>query len=178
VTVSFEYQLVATDIRNSTAAVSGLGVPAGNVQSGGYDANIYTLSATLTPISRLYLTGLFSFQDTHTSSFANGNPGVVSYIGNVYTVMAAAGYALDQKTDLNVQYEYSRADDIQNDAATSLPLGVANQRTGVTVGLTRKITNNVMAKLRYGFYELSDPGNGGYDNYVAHLASASCVVRF
>ncbi len=178
VTVAFEYQLVATDIRTSTEAVPALGTPAGTLQSGGYDLSIYSVSATLTPISRLYLTGLFSFQDTHTSSFANGNPAVVSYIGNVYSVMAAAGYALDQKTDLNVQYEYSRADDAQNAAAASLPLGVAYQRTGVTVGLTRKITNNVMAKLRYGFYELNDPGNGGLDNYIAHLASASCVVRF
>jgi hypothetical protein len=178
VMIAVEYQLVATDIRTSTEAVPALGTPAGTVQSGGYDCSIYSISATLTPISRLYLTSLFSLQETHTSTFVNGSPSVASYIGNVYSVLAAAGYALDQKTDLNLQYEYSRANDLQNNAAFGLPLGSEYQRTGVSVGLTRKLTDHIMAKLRYGFYQLEDPGNGGLDNYTAQLASASCLVKF
>jgi hypothetical protein len=175
--VAFQYQLMATDIRTRTAAVPLL-VPQGGLQSGNYDANIYTVSATLTPISRLYLTGLFSLQDTRTASVANGNPSVANYSGNVYTIMSTAGYALDNKTDVNLQYTYSRTDNSSVNAAAGLPLGVADQRTGLTAGLSRKLCNNAIARLRYGFYNYNDRANGGIDNYTAHLFSASCLVRF
>ena len=62
-------------------------MPKGQRYSGQYDANIYSVSATVVPISRLYLTGLFSLQDTHTLSE------IATYKGNVYTVLGAAGYA-------------------------------------------------------------------------------------
>ena len=45
-------------------------------------------------------------------------------------------------------------------------------------GLTRQISSNVVAHLRYGFYSYDESSTGGYNNYVAHLASASCSVRF
>ena len=175
--VAFEYQLLATDIRTTTEAIPLL-APGGELLSGNYDANIYTVSATVTPISRLYVTGLFSFQDTRTASFANGNPSVIDYVGNVYTIMGSAGYALDNKTDLNAEYSYSRADNGSVNASAGLPLGVADQRTSVQVGLTRRITKNFTARLRYGFFNYNDRTYGGIDNYTADLISASCMARF
>jgi hypothetical protein len=175
--VGLKYQLLDSDIDTTTDGFSPL-VPKGNVRAGNYNAAIYTVSATVTPLSRLYLTGLFSFQDTKTTTFDNGSLTVVDYVGNVYTVIGAAGYALDNKTDLTAQYTYSRSDDSQNNASTGLPLGLAYQQTGVLAGLTRQITKNMIVRLRYGFYEYHETSNGGLDNYIAHLASASCTLRF
>ncbi|HUJ08907.1 MAG TPA: hypothetical protein VL171_02685 [Verrucomicrobiae bacterium] len=174
---AFTYQLTTSDIETSEAGVPLL-VPKGSRQSGKYDASIYSVSATVTPLSRLYLTGLFSFQDTRTIAFANDNPSVLTYRGNVYTVIGTAGYSLDKKTDLNVQYTYSRADDFNDNSASGLPLGLANESHGLVVGLERKITDHILARLRYGYYEYTESSNGGIDNYIAHLASASCTVRF
>ena len=176
-TAAFTYQLVATDIETSEAGVPLL-VPKGTKRSGNYDASIYSVSATVTPISRLYLTGLFSFQDTRTVAFDNQNPSVIAYRGNVYTVVGTAGYALDGKTDLNVEYTYSRSDNFTDNSAAGLPLGIDNQRHGLIVGLQRKLTDHIIGRLRYGWYEYSERSNGGIDNYIAHLASASCTVRF
>ncbi len=175
--VAFKYQKLATDIKTGTDSVPLL-APGGGLQSGNFDANIYSVSATVMPISRLYVTGLFSFQDTRTTTFANGNPAVIGYVGNVYTIMGVAGYALDNKTDVNVEYTYSRTDNFTDNSAAGLPLGLDSQRTGLLVGLTRRISKNVMARLRYGYYNYDDRSNGGIDNYIAHLASASCTVRF
>jgi hypothetical protein len=175
--VAFKYQKLATDISTTTESVPLL-APGGGLKSGNFDANIYSVSATLTPISRLYLTGLFSLQDTRTIAFANDNPAVIPYHGNVWTVMGAAGYALDNKTDVNVEYTYSRTDNTTVNSSAGLPLGLSDQRTGLLVGLTRRISNNVVARLRYGFYDYNDRSGGGIDNYTAHLASASCIVRF
>lgn len=175
--MALKYQLLDTDMDTTTKAFS-LFVPGGTVRAGNYNAAIYSVSATVTPLSRLYLTGLFSFQDTKTTSFDNGSLTVVDYVGNVYTVVGAAGYALDNKTDLTAEYTYSRADDGQNNAATGLPLGMAYQQTGVLAGLSRQLTKNMAVRLRYGFYEHHETSNGGLDNYIAHLASATCTVRF
>jgi hypothetical protein len=92
--------------------------------------------------------------------------------------MGATGYALDSKTDLTVEYSYSRADNSVNNSSAGLPLGLDFQRHALLAGISRKISKNVIARLRYGFYEYDEPSSGGINNYIAHLASASCTVRF
>ncbi len=175
--VALQYQLVATDIKTGTAAIPLL-VPKGSRYSGNYDANIYSISATVTPISRLYLTGLFSFQDTRTVTLGNETPSVIEYKGNVYTAVGAAGFALDNKTDLTVEYSYSRSDNFTDNSADGLPLGLDFHRHGLIAGIRRKITKNIEARLRYGWYEYVESSSGGINNYIAHLGSASCTIRF
>ena len=177
VSLAFTYQLIQTKIDTATDEVPSV-VPKGSRQTGDYQSSVYSVSTTVTPLSRLYLTGLFSYQDTHTSTFDNNNPSVISYRGSVYTVVTTAGYALDNKTDLTAQYVYSRADNFKDNSADGLPLGLDNQRTAVLVGLQRKITDNIIARVRYGYYENNESSNGGVDNYTANLASASCTMRF
>jgi hypothetical protein len=175
--VAFTYQLVATDIRTTTEAIP-VFTPGGTLQSGDYDANIYSVSATVTPLSRWYLTGYFSLQDTRTATPVNQDAAVQTYRGNVYTAMATTGYALDKKTDLTLEYTYSRSDNFVNNSAAGLPLGLDFQRHAVQAGVSRKINKNVVARLRYGFYSYDESSTGGFNNYIAHLASASCSVRF
>jgi hypothetical protein len=174
---SFTYQRVTTDIRTSTEAVP-LIAPGGTLQSGDYDANIYSVSATVTPMSRWYLTGYFSLQDTRTAAFANHDPAVTKYRGNVYTVMGTSGYAIDDKTDFTLEYSYSRSDNFTDNSSAGLPLGLNFERHAVQAGISRKIHKNVTAHLRYGFYSYDESSTGGINNYIAHLASASCTVRF
>jgi len=175
--VAFTYQLVSTDIRTSTKAIPVI-TPGGTLQSGDYDLGIYSVSATLTPMSRWYLTGYFSLQDTRTATPVNDNAAVPTYRGNVYTAMGTTGYALDKKTDLTLSYSYSYADNFVNNFAAGLPLGLDFQRHEAHAGITRKISSNVVAHLRYGFYSYDESSTGGYNNYIAHLATASCTLRF
>jgi opacity protein-like surface antigen len=92
--------------------------------------------------------------------------------------MATSGYALDNKTDLTLEYSYSRSDNFVNNAAAGLPLGLDFQRHAVLAGISRKISKNVVARLRYGFYSYDESSTGGFNNYIANLVSASCSVRF
>lgn len=179
--VAFKYQWQQSDIRTTTDEIFwGVGniTPGGALTSGKHDAMIYTVSATVLPTPRLYITGLFSLQDTHTTAFDNASPAVVTYKGDVYTATLALGYALDEKTDLTAQYSYSRASDFQNNAAAGLPLGVDNEMHGATVGVSRRVKENILVRVRYSYYEYNDDANGGYTDYQAHLASASCNIRF
>jgi len=175
--MTLQYQLVATDVRTRSDAIPLL-APGGELQTANYDSSIYSVSATVTPLSRLYLMGLFSYQDTRTVTFANHNPGVLSYDGSVWSVLAAAGYAVANNVDLTVQYNYSRCDDYTNYEADGLPLGLDSQRQAVTAGLRWRINEQVQARLRYGFYSYNETSNGGIDDFVANLVAASCTIQF
>jgi len=171
--VSLNYELVAAGIDTLTDTA-----PPSAVQSGDYDADIYSVSITVTPISRLYLTGLLSYQDARSTAFDNGSPSVITYEGDVYAVIGTAGFAIDTKTNLNVEYMYTRSDNFNDNSADGLPLGLDNQRHGLLMGLSRRITETMKAELRYGFYTYDENGNGGVDDYTAHLIGASWSMLF
>jgi hypothetical protein len=175
--VALTYQHVDTAIQTGNEAVP-LIVPQGTHQSGFYDSDIYSFNATLTPLARWYLTAYFSYQDTSTSSADNQTPTVQTYRGNVYTVMGTTGYALDNKTDLTVEYTYSYANDSQDNVAAGLPLGMDYHSNALLVGLSRKLCSHVVARLRYGYYENVEPSSGGFNNYRAQLVAANCTIRF
>ena len=172
-TTTFKYQLISTDIRTRTDAA-----PGNSITSGEYNAHIYSVSATVTPINRLYLTGYFSLTDSETTSFANGVASVTPFENRYYTLMTTIGYALDEKTDASVDYLHSRTFSFNGSYATGMPYGFDNTRHGVSAGLARRITKNMTARLRYGYYELDQPTDNHINDYQAHLAMLTCTVRF
>jgi len=178
--MSLQYQLVATDYRTSHGVdrSGGGAFPAGTLDSGNFDSSIYSLSATVTPVNRLYLMGMVSYQDTRTTAFANGEPSVQTYDGNVISVLGAAGFAIDEKSDLRAEYMFSKADTFRDNSADGLPLGMDYQRHGLLLSWTRRIKENMRVRVAYGFYDYDDDANDGVNNYTAHMVSASFNVRF
>jgi hypothetical protein len=169
----FQYQREATDIdtRSDTN-------PPSSVTSGDYEANIYTASVTVTPLARLYLTGLFSYRDARTTAFDNGVSSVIAYDADVFTVIGTAGYAVDSKTDLNVKHVFTRSDNFEDNSANGLPFGLDNERHGFEVSLSRRVKENIMVRLGYGFYKYEEDSNGGANDYTAHLFGGSLTYRF
>ena len=170
---SLQYQFVATDIDTEADTT-----PPSSVTSGEYQANVYTASITVTPVSRLYLTALFSYRDARTSAFDNGIPSVITYHGDAYTFIGAAGYAVDSKTDLNVEYMFTRSDNFEDNSANGLPLGLDNQRHGFLTVISRRITDHLEVSLQYGLYIYDEDSNGDVDDYTAHLIGAGLTGRF
>jgi len=95
-----------------------------------------------------------------------------------WTLDAMAGYALDEKTDLQLQYNYYRAKDYVNNALYSQPFGADTEQQGVTATITRQITKAIKVSLKYGFFRNRDQTSGGNNNYDAHLVYASMQYRF
>lgn len=174
VSLSFKYQYVLSDI-STFGTYTNL-----SCTSGQYSSSIYTLSATVTPINRLYVTGLVSYQDTYTASQYNGLTSLAPYRGDVYTALVSAGYALDNKTDLTAEYSFSYSDNFNPDVINGggLDYGLDSHRHGIQVGLKRQLGKNVVANLRYGYFEYVEGSTGGINNYRANLITASCAIRF
>lgn len=170
---SLQYQLVAMDIDTDEDTA-----PPSSVHTTDYDANIYTASVTATPYAGLFLTGTVSYQDVQLETVDLADAPVTTYEGDVLSLTASAGLAVDPRTDLDVQYTYTLSENFEDISDVGLPLGVENQRHAVLANLIRRITENLSVKLRYGFYSYDDDASDGSDNYTAHLVGAVCKLVF
>src|SRR5262245_1250637 len=149
-------------------------------------SHIFSQSATWSPISRLFLQGSINYTRDQTETPAdNIVPGsspvnrlVLKSKNNYWNASLTAGYALDDKTDLQAQYFYYRADDYSNNATVSQPYGADGEEHGVTVTLARQMTKALRWTLRYGYFRYRDDLYGGNNDYDAHLVYSSVQYRF
>jgi hypothetical protein len=170
---SLQYQLVVMDIDTDEDTD-----PPSSPRTTDYDADIYTASLTATPYAGLFLTGLVSYQDVHLETVVLPDAPINTYDGDVLSVSAAAGLALDSRTNLNVQYIYTLAENFEDFSDDGMPLGVENQRHAVIANLSRRITDMLSVRLRYGFYSYDDDASDRSDDYTAHLVGAALSMTF
>jgi hypothetical protein len=178
---SLSYKYEDTGYRTDTdpegLRVSNDVTPGGWLNSAHYHGNTYSLNAVLTPWRRLDLSGTVSYQETRIAAFANGNPAIVPYRGERLSVLSSATYALNQTTDLIATYNFSWADYSQDNFTAGLPLGIHYREHALTAGVARRLSKNVTAKLRYGFYVYEEPSSGDTSNFTAHALFGTLVVR-
>lgn len=151
--------------------------PGGQIMAGKNNAETYGFSAILTPFRQFYFSGAFTYSHSRLTTANNGDPSVVPYSGNVYTVIATASYALNPRTALQASYNFSRADYGQNNTA-GVPLGIDFTRHQLWVGLSRQFNRRVSASLRYSFSEYLEPSSGNMNNFTAHGIFATFDYRW
>lgn len=173
VKASFQYQFVSTEIDTFFQTD-----PPAAVESGDYTADVYSLSVTATPLARLYLTGLFSYRDIESESFDNGVPALGAYEADVYTFIGTAGWAVGEKTDLKLQYLYNRSDHFTGNPEDGLVLGRDNVRHGLSLDCSRRLTEKMKARFRYGFFKNDERGGGTAEDYEAHLMVIGLEYNF
>ena len=175
---TFSYRRLDDDYRTSTDAVSGGITPGGSLLAGRYRANVYAVGVTFVPVQRLRFSGSFSYSDSLTSTAQSGDPSIVPYRGNIYSLVTSVRYALNRTTDLQVAYSFSEANYGQNNVADGLPLGLDYAHYTAMAGLTRRLSRTVTADLRYRFYKYSEPSTGGFNDYTAHGVFATLTMQW
>jgi hypothetical protein len=178
---TLSYQIAGTDYSSVTdLAFRNVTVvsPGGPIMDGTFNTQTYGLSATITPIQRLYLYSAFTYTRSRTVTASDGDPSIVPYSGNIYTLNTTATFALNEKTSLQAGYAFSYANYGQNNAAAGLPLGIDFTRNRVIVGLTRQITKRLSGALHYEYSEYSEPSNGGANNFTAQGIFATLVYKW
>jgi hypothetical protein len=174
----YDFQYSTVD----TTSIPNGGIHAGEVQSANITSHIISESVNWTPWARLYMQVSGSYVLSSVDTPASSLPGVTNLVLNgandYWTVNALAGYALDEKTDLQLQYNYYRADNYVYNSAYSQPFGAGAEEQSITATLTRQITRAIKVSLKYGFFRNQDQTSGGNNNYDAHLVYASMEYRF
>jgi len=145
-------------------------------------SHIISESISWTPLARLYLqaSASYALDSTDTpAATATGSSNLVLNAANDYwNVSCLVGYALNEKTDLQAQYFYYRANNYLDNSAYSQPYGAGAEGHGVTASIARQISKAVRATLKYGFFRNRDETSGGHNDYQAHLVIASLQYRF
>ena len=169
----YEYQY--SKIHTTPDPISGLsGVDASKMTS-----QIIGQNVSWIPWNRLNLQVGFNYvlseTKTPTSDYTQA---VLNSQNNYWTLNFSGGFVVDDKTDLNVGYYYYTADDFQDNSVSGLPLGAAGREHGVTVTISRRLTQNLRLNLKYGYSNYEDFASGGNNNYVANLIYSSLQYRF
>jgi hypothetical protein len=177
------YQISDTDYSSKTDpaydfALAELVSDGGFIAAGHSDLQTYGLNATITPWRRLYFSGAFTFSRARTVTADNGDSSIVPYEGNIITFNAAANYALNDKTSLQISYNLSRADYSENNAVVGIPAGLDYLRHDLIIGLTRKLTKNLSGTLRYQFSQYDEPSGGNVNNFTANGIMATLTFRW
>lgn len=169
------------DYQESTIDMSGDGLS--TQEASDRTAHIFSQSLSWTPTSRVFIQGSISYvldeTDTPADELTGPAAGMVPVVASDYwNLSAMIGYVLDDKTDVNAQYFYYRADNYVNNSAVSMPYGADAEEHGITVALTRMMRDNVRLTVRYGFFTNRDDAAGGYNDYDAHVVSSSLQFLF
>jgi hypothetical protein len=149
------------------------------IQSSEMISHILSWTLSWTPLNRLYLqAGINRVWDKTDTPGDEITPAIQEAKNNYWTVTSALGYALDNKTDLELQYLFYGADNYADNSAFGLPYGASAQQHGITAGLIRRISERIQWTLKYGFFDGRDKTSGHHNDYQAHLVSTSFHYRF
>jgi len=147
-------------------------------EAGRGTAHIISETITWTPFARFYLQpGVNYVLDTMKSDASQG-PTVDDAENDYINISCTAGLVLDDKTDLQAQYNYYLSDNFQNISALTQPYGSGTEEHGILASLIRRINPRLRVTLRYGFFTSRDELAGGYNDYDAHIISTSAQYLF
>jgi mono/diheme cytochrome c family protein len=150
----------------------------GPILDGSYDAQTYSAGVTMTPVRKLYFSGVFTYSLSRALTADHAELAIVPYRGDIYTLNATATYALDPKSSVQAAYNFSRAAYGENNAAAGVPLGLDYTRHDLSFGLTRKFNARVSASLRYAFSQYAEPSGGHANDFVAHGVFCALACKF
>jgi hypothetical protein len=95
-------------------------------------------------------------QDRTTTPMSDVTLAVPDSENDYWTANATVGYALDDKTDLEGQYLFYRADNYADNSAYGQPYGAGAEEHGITGGIVRRMSKRVRVSLKYGFFTSHD----------------------
>ncbi|HSY18332.1 MAG TPA: c-type cytochrome domain-containing protein [Candidatus Acidoferrales bacterium] len=178
-TLSYQYRTTENDVDTASFIQFGQIIsPGGELVAGREYSHVFAINATYTPIARLFLSAMFSYTASSLTTVAADSPVVVPYHGDVYTGLADVTYVLSETTDLFAAYSISEAEYGQNNYASGQPLGIQYQQQSGSIGLTRRFSKHVSAKLQYRFALYNEPSSGGANNYQAHSIFGTLMCQF
>ena len=153
------------------------------VESGKITSHIFSQSISWMPWHRLYLQANISYAldetDTPADQALGGVTNVVPDLRNNYWNLGAnVGFAVDNKSDLQVNYTYYLADNYVDNSQWSQPYGADVEEHGTTVSFIRRFTSRIRWSLTYGFFNHNDYTSGGHNNYDAHLVYSTLRIMF
>lgn len=174
----YDFQYSTVD----TWAIPNGGTQAGGIESAKLMNHILSEDVNWTPLPCLYFqvggSYVLNTLTTPAESSTGNSDVVLNGQNNYWTLDASAGYEINDKTHLQLQYSFYDANDYQNNTPAGLPYGAGEQEHSLSATLTRQINKSVQVSLKYGFSQNRDQTSGGQNNYDAQLVYVSTQFGF
>lgn len=155
----------------------GAGLPSQAAATG--TAHIFSETLTWTPVARFYLQPSVIYAIDRTRSAATAGETVVAPADNDYlNLNCTAGFVVDHRTDLLMQYRYYLADNFEAHLLGSQPYNAGAEEHGVLATVTRRIHPRLRVNVRYGYFQARGDMSGGFNDYDAHLLYTSAHYLF
>jgi hypothetical protein len=168
------------DFQYSTIDMQGDGLQ--KIESAKLTSHIFSQSISWMPWHRLFLQASVNYALDDTDTPASGQLGVTNVVpdlkNNYWNLGGSAGFAVDDKSDIQANYTYYRADNYIDNSAFSQPFGADSEEHGVTVAYIRRFTSRVRWTIKYGFFNNRDYTSGFNNDYDAHLVYSTLRVMF
>jgi hypothetical protein len=120
--------------------------------------------------------------DAGISTRADGAYGVTNFVPSLengyFTGSATMGYALDEVSDLTLQYNYYHADNYENNYLWTQPYGASAEEHGITATISRQLNKRTTVSIKYGYFTANDETSGGNNDYDAHMLFGTVQYRF
>lgn len=151
----------------------------GQLEAAQSTAHIIGETITWTPVSRLYVQPGVNYVLDRTESPASAAAAVEDAENDYFNVTCTVGVVVDDRTDLQAQYNYYQADNFNSSLAIDTqPYGAGVAEHGIVASVIRRITPRLRVTLRYGFYTSRSEMSGGFNDYDAHLLYTSAQYLF
>lgn len=141
-------------------------------------------------MARLYVQGNISYTWAETETDSRYTPDSDNdYVSGNLTV----GYAVDDKTDITLSYNYYGADnyaqqgapyvaDGSNDIPNDMGFGLNTEEHSLSLSINRMLAPNMIWNLRYAFITSNTDSmpdqTGGYNDFDAQMISTGLQIRF
>ncbi len=147
-------------------------------------SDIFSQSVSWTPVQRLYVQASANYAIDRTETPPGGFTGastnnlLPTFSNNYWNFGALAGFAFNDRTDVQLRYNFYRSDNYTDNSLATMPYGSDAKEHSATATLNRQITKKLRWSLTYGFFDHRDKTYGGNNDYDAHLVYTSVQYRF
>lgn len=167
------------DLQFSKIEMQGDGLA--KIESAQLTSHIFSQSVSWTPWSRLGLQASvnYAMDETDTpSQEALANPVVLDFSNDYWFANGMVTFVADDKTDITGYYSFYLADNYVDNSQFSMPFGAGAEEHTFGVAISRKLSERMRLKLRYGFFTYHDETSGGNNDFDGHLVYSSIQYVF
>ena len=141
------------------------------------ESDVFSLSITSIPNTRLVATTSIGYTDTWTGTIESAALGLRPFEGDTWFYVDHLSYTLGQATDLTLYRSYYRVDYGDTNLPGEIAYGLDAERYGIVLGLRHRLGQAALFHLQYGWFSNSEPSANGVHDYKAHMLLATLSLN-
>ena len=151
----------------------GRGHDGGRHWSGKHESDVFSLSITSMPHTRLVATTSIGYTDTWSGTLESPALGLRPFEGDVWFFVDHLSYALGQATDLTFVHSHYRVDYSNSNLPGMIAYGLDAERYSIVLGLRHRLGQAAMFNVQYGWFNNDEPSANEAHDYKAHMVLAT-----